>query len=136
MNSRFFTFIFRTDACKGEINCSSRGIVSDRNRLYWEDFKNLYLPVPDQREQDQIVSFIDMETRRIDQTIFSGRREIDLLREYRTRLISDVVTGKLDVRGVELPAIDEAETIEDINIDEDTEAEDMIESEEVANADE
>ncbi|MCX9027496.1 MAG: hypothetical protein OIN86_04885 [Candidatus Methanoperedens sp.] len=92
--------------------------------------------MPDQREQDQIVSFIDMETRRIDQTIFSGRREIDLLREYRTRLISDVVTGKLDVRGVELPAIDEAETIEDINIDEDTEAEDMIESEEVANADE
>ncbi len=31
-----------------------------------------------------------------------------LLREYRTRLIADVVTGKLDVRGVELPELDEA----------------------------
>ncbi len=31
-------------------------------------------------------------------------REIDLVREYRTRLIADVVTGRLDVRGVELPS--------------------------------
>jgi type I restriction enzyme S subunit len=134
INSRYFTFIFRTDACKGEINCSSRGIVSDRNRLYWEDFKNLYLPVPDKREQDQIVYFIDMETRRIDLTIFSCRHEIDLIREFRTRLISDVVTGKLDVRSVELPAMDEAEVLDDIEIGEETEAEELIESEEVANA--
>jgi hypothetical protein len=45
-------------------------------------------------------------------------REISLLREYRTRLVADVVTGKLDVRGVTLPAESEptaaleAETIE------------------------
>ena len=45
-------------------------------------------------------------------------REIALLREYRTRLVADVVTGKLDVRGVTLPAESEppaalaAETIE------------------------
>lgn len=36
-------------------------------------------------------------------TVKLARREIDLIREYHTRLISDVVTGKLDVRGVEMP---------------------------------
>ena len=58
-----------------------------------------------------------------------GSDEIfDLLSEYRTRLISDVVTGKLDVRGVELPELDENEILEDIDIGEDTEAEELIES--------
>lgn len=47
--------------------------------------------------------------------------EIDLLREYRTRLIADVVTGKLDVRGVELPALDEAEMLDDLDTGEDAE---------------
>jgi type I restriction enzyme S subunit len=62
--------------------------------------------------------------------------EINLIREYPTRLIADVITGKLDVRGVELPAMDEAKTLEEIEIDEETEPEELIESEEVADADE
>jgi hypothetical protein len=36
---------------------------------------------------------------------------MDLLREYRTRLISDVVTGKLDVRSIEIPAANDTEAI-------------------------
>lgn len=55
------------------------------------------------------------------------RRAIDLLREYRTRLIADVVTGKLDVRGVELPTLDEAESVEDSDTGDETEAENMQE---------
>ncbi len=45
----------------------------------------------------------------MDSSIEHNRREIDLVREYRTRLISDVVTGKLDVRGVALPELEESE---------------------------
>ena len=63
---------------------------------------------------------------------------IALLREFRTRLISDVVTGKLDVRGVEVPSMDEAEALEDIDTGEDTEteSEELIETEEATDADE
>ena len=59
-------------------------------------------------------------------TISSAQREIDLLREYRTRLIADVVTGKLDVREAaaqlpaedqELPPIDELDDISDLEED-------------------
>jgi hypothetical protein len=48
----------------------------------------------------QILSFIDGETGHLSRAITDTEREITLLREYRTRLISDVVTGKLDVREV------------------------------------
>ncbi len=87
-------------------------------------------------EQQAILHWIKLETASFDQAIRRTQREIDLLREFRTRLISDVVTGKLDVRGVELPAMDEAEALEDIDTGEETEAQELIESEEVADADE
>ncbi|MCL6614959.1 MAG: restriction endonuclease subunit S, partial [Firmicutes bacterium] len=52
--------------------------------------------------------YIDEATAKFDRIIAAIWREIDLLREYRTRLVSDIVTGKLDVRGVEIPASEEA----------------------------
>ncbi|RJP85196.1 MAG: restriction endonuclease subunit S [Desulfobacteraceae bacterium] len=51
-------------------------------------------------EQAQILRIIDRESTPIDTAISRLEREIQLLREYRTRLIADVVTGKLDVRSV------------------------------------
>jgi type I restriction enzyme S subunit len=57
-------------------------------------------------EQRSIAMHIDRETSRIDTLISHNKREIQLMLEYRTRLISDVVTGKLDVRGVELPPVE------------------------------
>jgi len=58
------------------------------------------MPFPPDAEQTSIVRFLDHADRRIRRYIDRARREIDLLEEYRTRLIADVVTGKLDVREV------------------------------------
>jgi type I restriction enzyme, S subunit len=69
--------------------------------------RKLTTPVPPLEEQIRIVESVTLERRRIGALIERAQREIELIQEYRTRLISDVVTGKLDVRGVELPAIDE-----------------------------
>ncbi len=55
---------------------------------------------PPADEQTAIVEYLDAQTAKIDTAIAAARREIELLREYRTRLIADVVTGKLDVREV------------------------------------
>jgi type I restriction enzyme S subunit len=52
-------------------------------------------PVP---EQGRLLKQIDSQCEQVDVAIDRAQREIDLLREYRPRLISDVVTGKLDVR--------------------------------------
>ena len=54
--------------------------------------------VPPLAEQAAIVRYLDKATANIDAAITHARRQIKLLWEYRTRLIADVVTGKLDVR--------------------------------------
>ena len=56
--------------------------------------------VPSLAEQDSISGFLRSHMGAIDQSLVGASRQIALLREYRTRLISDVVTGKLDVRGM------------------------------------
>jgi type I restriction enzyme S subunit len=63
------------------------------------------LPVPSLAEQKEIVVVLEEATANLDKAINAACREIDLLREYRTRLIADVVTGKLDVRDV--PVLDD-----------------------------
>lgn len=54
--------------------------------------------VPPLEEQHQIVSHIEAETRELNTAIARIQREIELIREYRTRLVCDVVTGQFDVR--------------------------------------
>jgi type I restriction enzyme S subunit len=61
---------------------------------------NLRLAAPPPSEQKPILTRIQAETTGISSTMQAKSREIDLLHEYRTRLIADVVTGKLDVREV------------------------------------
>ena len=60
--------------------------------------KNMRVPLPPLIEQQNIVSHLETETSGLNAAISRLERGIDLLREYRTRLIADVVTGKLDVR--------------------------------------
>jgi type I restriction enzyme S subunit len=94
----FYDYVFHTDVYKQQVNRQSTGIVSDRNRLYWDRFKQMPNIAPARLEQEAIVRFIHSETGVLIAAISRLQREIDLLREYRTRLVADVVTGKLDVR--------------------------------------
>lgn len=89
------------------------------------------IALPPMEEQQAIVDYIERETKIIDQTISRAQREIELIQEYRTRLIADVVTGQVDVRhlaeatsGPELPAEDELDLEE-----EESEEELLIETE-------
>ena len=72
-------------------------------------------------EQRTILKYLEAELEPIQAAVRRTQREIDLLREYRTRLIADVVTGKLDVRGVGLPELDEAEVLDSPETSEDIE---------------
>ena len=131
-----YTFEVVLNACKGEINCRSRGIVPDRNRLYWEDFKSMLVPFPTPAEQTRVVAYIDSGTDQLNISASRAQHQIDLMREYRTRLIADVVTGKLDVRGVELPELDGEEVLEDWDEGaEEEEANEIAETGEIALAD-
>ncbi len=63
-----------------------------------EELGNLPLVLPPRYEQAQIFDAICAEQEPLNEVITRTEREIALLREYRTRLVADVVTGKLDVR--------------------------------------
>ena len=99
--SRYFSALFRTSAYMAEVDKYSRGIVKDRNRLYWEDFKQMPSLCPPAYEQTAIVAYLDKATADIDATTSRTRRQIELLQEYRGRLIADIVTGKLEVHDEE-----------------------------------
>jgi len=62
-----------------------------------EELGEAFLLMPKKIEQDQVVQYIETETKRIDDTITKIGKEIELLSEYRTALISEVVTGKIKV---------------------------------------
>ena len=75
-------------------------------KLTQDRIMSITIAVPPRWEQDQIVACLAGETVEMDAALRQIRRQIALLREYRTRLIADVVTGKLDVRdaAAELPS--------------------------------
>ena len=60
--------------------------------------RNLQLSLPPIELQVQIVEWLRLKTSALTAAALKAQREIALLHEYRTRLIADVVTGKLDVR--------------------------------------
>lgn len=103
----FYDFVFHTDIYKQQVNRQSTGIVSDRNRLYWDSFKQMANVALPRAEQEAIVAFIISETSGLNTGRSRLEREIELLREYRTRLVADVVTGKLDVRAAAAKLPDE-----------------------------
>lgn len=76
--------------------------------------KDIIFVYPKKDEQQQIVSYIEKETEIINTTISTIEKEIALVEEYKTALIAEAVTGKIDVRGYEVPEISEEETYEDL----------------------
>jgi len=66
--------------------------------IYTDTLKNLVLPIPPLEEQKSIIDFVDAKIGEIDGLISSINNQIQKLKEYRQSLISEAVTGKIDVR--------------------------------------
>lgn len=97
VNSSYYSYLFRTAAYMQEVNKFSRGIVADRNRLYWESFKQMPSLVPPRAEQDQIVAYLRAQDAHIARFIKAKRDLIKLLTEQKLRIIDHAVTRGLDV---------------------------------------
>jgi type I restriction enzyme S subunit len=95
-NPAYFASLFRTDDYLAEIDAFSRGIVKDRNRLYWDQFKQIPTPCPPPEEQAAIARFLAWATNRLDRAIGAKRRIIALLQEQKQAIIHRAVTRGLD----------------------------------------
>ena len=91
------------------MNLNQYSIAAAQPGLAVERILNLYLPVPHLQEQKNIANHIEGATADIVAAIARARRQMELVQEYRTRLIADVVTGKLDVREAAEKLPEEAE---------------------------
>lgn len=90
-------YLFRSNPWIEEFYRNGRGIVADLWTTNYQMMKGMYLPIPPLSEQRAIVSYITERASKIDTLIEKLTKEIECVREYKQRLISDVVTGQVKV---------------------------------------
>ena len=131
--TKYFELLYHTNPYKTIYAGRSNGMTIGLQNLSNQNFYNVCSVVPPVQEQAEIVSFAEKATERLNNAINVAQQGIFHLREYRTRLIADVVTGKLDVRGVAANLAEETETVpceeteELTNIEEDVNPEGLAE---------
>ncbi len=110
----FFTYVLKARGYVGALQCTA-DFIRDGQDPTESNFREVDLPLPPTTEQARVAEFIQNATSRLISDASRLEREIDLLREYRTRLVADVVTGKLDVRDAAARLPDEVplDTFED-----------------------
>ena len=96
---QFFTYLFKSRVYIQAIQ-STADFIRDGQDLNFNNFCAVDLPFPPVNEQKEIAISLKEDIENIDTTMDRARRQIELIEEYRTRLIADVVTGKIDVREV------------------------------------
>jgi type I restriction enzyme S subunit len=84
-------------------------------KLTQDRLMSIAIAVPPADEQDRVIAAVQEDTGLLRAAIDRAQREINLIREYRTRLTADVVTGKLDVREVAAQLPEEAEEPEPLD---------------------
>jgi len=92
----YFAALFRTGDYMAEIDNASRGIVKDRNRLYWDQFKQMQSPFPPRDEQAAIMRFLDWANGRLERAIRAKRKVIALLIEQKQAIVRRAVTRGFD----------------------------------------
>ncbi|MPZ49993.1 MAG: restriction endonuclease subunit S [Dehalococcoidia bacterium] len=120
VSPEFYLRLFKTQRAATEFRIESKGLGTGSSgfmRLYSDRFGIISAPYPPLQEQLALAEGISDLTLEIDHTLARLHGELALVREYRTRLIADVVTGKLDVRGVELPDLGYDEDVVDVEIE-------------------
>jgi type I restriction enzyme, S subunit len=109
---RYLDLLLRSDAYDWQFNVRSQGIWKSRLQLTDASFLDMPIVLPPVDEAEALVDYVGKATEGLDAAISHASGEIALLHEYRTRLIADVVTGKLDVRDAATGLPDEFEQIE------------------------
>ena len=97
INGEYVHYLFRSNPWVEEFYRNGRGIVADLWTTNYQMMKSMYMPLPPLSEQKQIVSYLDTKTSKIDKLIANVTKEIECIKEYKQRLISDVVTGQIKV---------------------------------------
>lgn len=120
LDSHYANYLFRSRCMVDQYLVISRGVGSIQRNLYWSALKRVVVPIPSKKEQMEIVEYLDGLNNKFDATIKKLTEEVAVLEEYKNKIIADTVTGKIDVRGIEIPEYEFVDEDAD-NVDENLE---------------
>lgn len=98
IDAGYFKYVFKSKTYIQALQSTSN-LVRDGQALRFENFSMVPLPLVPVDEQRAIADYLDARCNQIDALMAKADQVIDTLREYRSALITDAVTGKIDVRG-------------------------------------
>lgn len=116
VSSKYYEVLFHTPKYKQVFAGASNGMTVGLQNLSNTNFYKVYTVYPPYEEQCAIVAEVQKIENEMQAIISTISKEIGILHEFKTRLISDVVTGKIDVRSIEIPEyefVDEEANTED-----------------------
>lgn len=96
-NSKFLELLFRNPLYIKQFILRSSGIVEGLIRLYTTELFDLKIAIPPNQEQKDILKFVEQQSVKFDEVIENYIQQIEKLKEYKTTLINDAVTGKIKV---------------------------------------
>jgi type I restriction enzyme, S subunit len=129
----YLDLLLRSNAYKWQFTVRSKGIWKSRLQLTDDSFLDMPILLPPPSEAAQIVQSIKSRTADVSRSIEVAQRQLDLMREFRVRLIADVVTGQVDVRSAKTEldteltppiATDDVETLMDDDLMDDLDEDD------------
>ena len=94
-NGKFFYYLLTTDIIQSQVDNTVIG--STIPTIGQEKIRNYVIPMPPLSEQQEIVSYIESQTARLDKSIEKAEHQIELLQELKQSIITEVVTGKRKV---------------------------------------
>lgn len=118
----FYKWFFKSAAYIGALQKTS-DFIRDGQDLRFSNFVKVGLFIIPMDEQREIAEYLNREIPKYDVAISNLEKQIDQITELRTRLISDVVTGQVDVRGIEVP---EFEMVRDTVEEQEEDAEEIM----------
>lgn len=138
LRTKYFEYLFHTMPYRTIYAGASNGMTVGLQNLSNQNFYKIKSILPPLDEQDQILAYIEEHTSTINAAQKVIQEQINAVKEYHSRLISDVVTGKIDVRDAakNLPEIETLEPAESELSEEDELSDEMEVAEELSNADE
>lgn len=125
---RYLAYLFKSSFWRYQLRKSVNGVKV--YSITQKILKNAFVIFPPEEEQEYVVNHLDEKCAHLEKTIDKINEEIQTIEELKKKLISDVVTGQIDVRDIEVPEFEYVEEIEDSS-EEDEDTDDESADEEV-----
>ena len=128
MNSKYLAYLFQSPTWRYQIRKRVNGVKV--YSITQKMLKDAFILIPPKEEQEEIVTYLDGICHKIDALIEKEHCKIKELQDLKARIVADVVTGKYDVRCIEIPEYEYMDDVTDDTMDQDSDMEETDDQEE------